>query len=169
MDYIQTDAAINAGNSGGPLVNLDGEVVGINNMKALAADGVSFAIPIDTAVGILEQLAKHGRVVRPFVGIKMLELNDSIIAQLRERDPAFPNVSRGILVPQVIPGSPAARAGIQPGDVITAFNGEEVTSSRQILDLLGDKVGVEVKLVVKRAHGKTVTLTIVTEEASPDL
>ncbi|CAI5489917.1 unnamed protein product [Closterium sp. Naga37s-1] len=168
MDYIQTDAAINAGNSGGPLVNLDGEVVGINNMKALAADGVSFAIPIDSAVLILDQLSRHGRVVRPFVGIKMLELNASIAAQLRDRDPSFPPVDAGILVPQVIPGSPAARGGLQPGDVIVEFAGQPVTSSRQVLDLLGDKVGVKVPLVVKRAHGKTVTLTIVTEEATPD-
>ncbi|CAI5998101.1 unnamed protein product [Closterium sp. NIES-64] len=169
MDYIQTDAAINAGNSGGPLVNLDGEVVGINNMKALAADGVSFAIPIDSAVHILDQLSRHGRVVRPFVGIKMLELNASIAAQLRDRDPSFPPVDAGILVPQVIPGSPAARGGLQPGDVIVEFAGQPVTSSRQVLDLLGDKVGVKVPLVVKRAHGKTVTLTIVTEEATPDM
>ncbi|CAI5515556.1 unnamed protein product [Closterium sp. Naga37s-1] len=169
MDYIQTDAAINAGNSGGPLVNLDGEVVGINNMKALAADGVSFAIPIDSAVHILDQLSRHGRVVRPFVGIKMLELNASIAAQLRDRDPSFPPVDAGILVPQVIPGSPAARGGLQPGDVIVEFAGQPVTSSRQVLDLLGDKVGVKVPLVVKRANGKTVTLTIVTEEATPDM
>ncbi|CAI7893097.1 unnamed protein product [Closterium sp. NIES-53] len=157
------------GNSGGPLVNLDGEVVGINNMKALAADGVSFAIPIDSAVLILDQLSRHGRVVRPFVGIKMLELNASIAAQLRDRDPSFPPVDAGILVPQVIPGSPAARGGLQPGDVIVEFAGQPVTSSRQVLDLLGDKVGVKVPLVVKRAHGKTVTLTIVTEEATPDM
>ncbi|CAI5941036.1 unnamed protein product [Closterium sp. NIES-64] len=177
MDYIQTDAAINAGNSGGPLVNLDGEVVGINNMKALAADGVSFAIPIDSAVHILDQLSRHGRVVRPFVGIKMLELNASIAAQLRDRDPFLPpgrcRHSRPtgdlLLWGHVIPGSPAARGGLQPGDVIVEFAGQPVTSSRQVLDLLGDKVGVKVPLVVKRAHGKTVTLTIVTEEATPDM
>ncbi|GJP47665.1 hypothetical protein CLOM_g6841 [Closterium sp. NIES-68] len=169
MDYIQTDAAINAGNSGGPLVNLDGEVVGINNMKALAADGVSFAIPIDSAVHILDQLSRHGRVVRPFVGIKMLELNASIIEQLRDRDPSFPAVTAGILVPQVIPGSPAAKGGLQPGDVIVEFAGQPVASSRQVLDLLGDKVGAKMPVVVRRAHGKTVTLSIVTEEATPDM
>lgn len=101
-DYIQTDAAINKGNSGGPLVDIEGRVIGISAMKAVAADGVSFAIPIDTAVEVMRQLAEHGRVVRPYVGMKMLQLNCYNAAQFRRRDPNFPDVS-GARAP--LPGS----------------------------------------------------------------
>ncbi|XP_024537741.1 putative protease Do-like 14 isoform X2 [Selaginella moellendorffii] len=166
-DYIQTDAAINQGNSGGPLLNMDGEVIGINTIKAMAADGVSFAIPIDTAVKVMNQLKKHGHVVRPWLGIKMLELTEAIIDQLKDRDPSFPNVSKGVLVPQVIPGSPAEKGGLRPGDVIVEFDGKPIDSVSQIVDLLGDKVGVSFKVVVKRAYGKQATLIVVPEEATP--
>eukprot|EP00249_Psilotum_nudum_P006306 c19622_g1_i1 orf=90-1535(+) len=168
-DYIQTDAAINQGNSGGPLLNLDGEVVGINTMKAFLADGVSFAIPIDTAVKVVEQLKKHGRVVRPWLGMKMLELTPAIVSQLKERDPTFPDISEGILVPQVIPGSPAERAGIRSGDVIVHFDSRPVSSVVQIVEILGDKIGVSFKVGVKRAHGQEETLIVISEEASPSL
>ncbi|KAG6552605.1 hypothetical protein Mapa_005805 [Marchantia paleacea] len=168
-DYIQTDAAINQGNSGGPLLNLDGEVIGINTMKALAADGVSFAIPIDSALKIIAQLKKHGRVVRPWLGMKMLGLTEDIILQLKERDPSFPDVTGGVLVPQVIPGSPAERAGVRPGDVVVEFDGQPVTSIHQIVESLGDQVGVAFKFVVKRSKGGTATLSVVTEEASPSI
>ncbi|OAE34121.1 hypothetical protein AXG93_2891s1460 [Marchantia polymorpha subsp. ruderalis] len=168
-DYIQTDAAINQGNSGGPLLNLDGEVIGINTMKALAADGVSFAIPIDSALKIIAQLKKHGRVVRPWLGMKMLGLTEDIILQLKERDPSFPDVTGGVLVPQVIPGSPAERAGVRPGDVVVEFDGQPVTSIHQIVESLGDRVGVTFKFVVKRSKGGTATLSVVTEEASPSI
>lgn len=167
--YIQTDAAINQGNSGGPLLNLDGEVIGINTMKAFAADGVSFAIPIDTAVKVMEQLKKHGRVVRPWLGLKMLELNQHVLSQLKEQDPAFPDVSEGVLVPQVIPGSPAERAGVRAGDVIVQFDGMPVSKASQIVDRLGDKVGVPFKVLVKRAQNQPITLVVTTEEARANL
>lgn len=163
--YIQTDAAINQGNSGGPLLNLDGEVIGINTMKAYAADGVSFAIPIDTAVKVMEQLKKHGRVIRPWLGIKMHELNEHVLLQLKEEDAAFPDVVEGVLVPQVIPGSPAERAGIRAGDVIIQFDGVPITKASQIVDRLGDKVGVSFKVIVKRQHNRQATLTVTSEEA----
>ncbi|KAI5081741.1 hypothetical protein GOP47_0001484 [Adiantum capillus-veneris] len=163
--YIQTDAAINQGNSGGPLINLDGEVIGINTMKAFAADGVSFAIPIDTAIKVMEQLQKHGRVIRPWLGIKMHELNEHVLSQLKEQDTAFPDVVEGVLVPQVIPGSPAERAGIRAGDVITHFDGAPISKASQIVDKLGDKVGESFKIVVRRPHNQQVTLTVTTEEA----
>lgn len=163
--YIQTDAAINQGNSGGPLLNLDGEVIGINTMKAYAADGVSFAIPIDTAVKVMEQLKKHGRVIRPWLGIKMHELNEHVLLQLKEEDTAFPDVVEGVLVPQVIPGSPAERAGIRAGDVIIEFDGVPITKASQIVDRLGDKVGVSFKVIVKRQHNRQATLTVTSEEA----
>jgi HtrA serine peptidase 2 len=135
--YIQIDAAINQGNSGGPLVNLDGEVIGINTMKALAADGVSFAIPIDSAIKIVEQLKKHRHVVRPWLGMKMWELTKPGILQLKERRPGFPDVASGVLVTQVIPGSPAARAGVSNDDVIVEFDGMPVTTINQVCILRG--------------------------------
>lgn len=80
-EYIQTDAAINSGNSGGPLVNLDGEVIGINTMKVDGSVGISFAIPVDTAVQVIDQLRKHKKVVRPYIGMQMINFNSR---ELRE-------------------------------------------------------------------------------------
>jgi HtrA serine peptidase 2 len=166
--YIQTDAAINQGNSGGPLLNLDGEVIGINTMKALAADGVSFAIPIDSAIKIVDQLKKRRHVIRPWLGMKMWELTEPRILQLKERRPGFPNVTAGILVSQVIPGSPASRAGVHNDDVIIEFNGVPVTNINQIVEALGDKVGTSFKMLVKRKDDEQVVLYVTAEEASPD-
>ncbi|XP_059648493.1 putative protease Do-like 14 isoform X2 [Cornus florida] len=98
-EYLQTDCAINAGNSGGPLVNIDGEVIGVNIMKVLAADGLGFSVPIDSVSKIIDHFKKNGRVVRPWLGLKMLDLNDLIVAQLKEKDSTFPDVNKGILVP----------------------------------------------------------------------
>lgn len=168
-EYLQTDCAINVGNSGGPLVNIDGEVVGINIMKVLAADGLSFSVPIDSVSKIIEHFKKRGRVVRPWLGLKMLDLNSMIIAQLKERDATFPDVSRGVLVPMVTPGSPADRAGFRPGDVVLEFDGKPVDSIKEIIELMGDKVGKPLKVVVNRAKDGFVTLEVVPEEANPDM
>ncbi|XP_048499529.1 putative protease Do-like 14 isoform X5 [Beta vulgaris subsp. vulgaris] len=168
-EYLQTDCAINVGNSGGPLVNMDGEVVGVNNMKVLVADGLSFSVPIDSVSKIIDQFKKRGRVVRPWLGLKMIDLNGMIISQLKERDPAFPIVDRGVLVPMVTPGSPADRAGFQPGDVVTEFDGKSVGSIKEIIDLMDEKVGKPLKVVVKRANNAVVTLTVIPEEANPDM
>ncbi|CAN7992943.1 unnamed protein product [Ixodes hexagonus] len=112
MDYIQTDAAINFGNSGGPLINLDGNVIGINTMKVTA--GISFAIPADYALDFLESSAKKLKddpssttSDRWYLGITMLTLTPSLIQELQERDPMFPHVSSGVLIWRVVLGSPA--------------------------------------------------------------
>ncbi|CAN1219884.1 Putative protease Do-like 14 [Linum perenne] len=162
-EYLQTDCAINAGNSGGPLINIDGEVVGVNIMKVLDADGLSFAVPVDSVAKIVQQFRKSGRVVRPWLGLRMIELNDMIIAQLKERDPRFPDVNNGIFVPMVTPGSPADKAGFRPGDVLVQFD------DRPVIDLMDDRVGVPIKAVVKRPKDVTVTLTVIPEEANPDI
>ncbi|XP_013785605.1 serine protease HTRA2, mitochondrial-like isoform X2 [Limulus polyphemus] len=133
MDYIQTDAAINFGNSGGPLVNLDGVVVGICNMKVTA--GISFAIPSDYAAEFLKhtQEEKKGQFNyhsskrneqehKYYIGITMLTLTPSIILELLQRNPEFPQVQSGVLVWKVVVGSPAHLAGVQPGDIITHIN-----------------------------------------------
>ncbi|XP_057962857.1 putative protease Do-like 14 isoform X2 [Malania oleifera] len=168
-EYLQTDCAINAGNSGGPLANIDGEVVGVNIMKVLAADGLSFAVPIDSVSKIIEHFRKNGRVVRPWLGLRMIDLNDMIIAQLKERDATFPNVHKGVVVPKVTPGSPADRAGFHPGDVVIEFEGKPVGGIKEIIDIMGDKVGIPLKVLVKRANDISVTLTVVPEEANPDM
>lgn len=168
-EYLQTDCAINAGNSGGPLVNVDGEVIGVNIMKVLAADGLGFSVPIDAVSKIIEHFKTNGRVVRPWLGLKMLDLNDMIVAQLKEKDSTFPNVSKGVLVPVVIPGSPADRAGFRPGDVVTEFDGRPVGSIKEIIELMGDKVRKPLKAVVKRSNNISATLTVIPEEANPDM
>ncbi|XP_020210957.1 putative protease Do-like 14 [Cajanus cajan] len=168
-EYLQTDCAINMGNSGGPLVNMDGEVIGVNIMKVAAADGLSFSVPIDSVCKILKQFKKSGRVIRPWLGLKMLDLNEMIIAQLKKRDASFPNVSNGILVPMVTPGSPGERAGFCPGDVVIKFDGKPVERLEEVIEILGDKVGVPIKVLVKRAGDKLVTLTVIPEEANLDV
>ncbi|XP_020147066.1 putative protease Do-like 14 isoform X1 [Aegilops tauschii subsp. strangulata] len=164
-EYLQTDCAINIGNSGGPLVNLDGEIIGVNVMKLRDADGLSFSVPIDYVVKIVEHFKKNGRVVRPWLGLKMLDLNPMVIAQLKERSSSFPDVSKGVLVPMVTPGSPAERAGFAPGDVVTEFDGKPVETIKEIIGIMGDKVGVPFKVLVKRANNVPVTLTVTPEEA----
>ncbi|XP_042431142.1 putative protease Do-like 14 isoform X1 [Zingiber officinale] len=164
-EYLQTDCAINEGNSGGPLVNLDGEVVGVNIMKVAAADGLSFAVPIDSVIKIIEQFRKNGRVVRPWLGLKMLDLNEMKIAQFKERDDSFPDVIKGVLVPVVTPGSPGDRAGFRPGDVVIEFDGRPVGGIKEIIGIMEDKVGVPLKVLVKRSNNKSITLTVVPEEA----
>ncbi|KAJ9557097.1 hypothetical protein OSB04_011711 [Centaurea solstitialis] len=168
-EYLQTDCAINGGNSGGPLVNIDGEIIGVNIMKVMAADGLSFSVPIDSVSKILEHFKKNGRVVRPWLGLKMLDLNELIVAQLKEKDVTFPDVSKGVLVPMISPGSPAERAGFRPGDVVIEFEGRPVGSIKEVIEIMGDKVGKPMKVVVKRAKNDSVTLTVIPEEANPHL
>uniref|UniRef100_A0A0D9XQT8 PDZ domain-containing protein n=1 Tax=Leersia perrieri TaxID=77586 RepID=A0A0D9XQT8_9ORYZ len=165
VDRKSSDLGLGGGNSGGPLVNLDGEIVGVNVMKVWAADGLSFAVPIDSIVKIVENFKKNGRVVRPWLGLKMLDLNPMIIEQLKERSSSFPDVKKGVLVPMVTPGSPAERSGFRPGDVVVEFNGKLVESIKEIIDIMGDKVGVPFKVLVKRANNVTVSLTVIPEEA----
>ncbi|XP_067896005.1 serine protease HTRA3-like [Heterodontus francisci] len=126
MDYIQTDAIINYGNSGGPLVNLDGEVIGINTLKVTA--GISFAIPSDRIAMFLidshDKQTKDGTGVKKrFIGVRMLTVTPALIEELKQRNPDFPDINAGIYVHEVIPDSPAHRGGIQDGDVIVKVNG----------------------------------------------
>lgn len=137
MDYIQTDATIDFGNSGGPLINLDGEVIGINTMKVTS--GISFAIPSDRVRLFLDHAADKQKSwfgesgsKRRYIGVMMLTLTPSIIEELKMRDMSFPDVSHGVLIHRVIIGSPASRAGMKPGDVIVEINGAKVNTSEEI-------------------------------------
>ncbi|CAL5219537.1 g1388 [Coccomyxa viridis] len=166
-EYIQTDAATNSGNSGGPLVNLDGEVVGISSMKAVVADGVSFAIPIDTAKHIASQLQSHGRVVKPYIGIKMLQLDAGKAEQLKRADASFPAVRTGILVPEVSQGSPAHRAGLQSGDVIVGYGSEREPTTSRLIMALAEQVGKPLELHIMRpGSSQQVVISVTAVEAA---
>ena len=132
-EYIQTDAAINQGNSGGPLCNLDGEVIGINNMKA-SVEGIGFAIPIDKAMVVIEQLKLSGVVVRPYVGMSM----------------EVSRLSGKVEVTDVVRGSPAQLAGLARGDQLLEANGKAVRGIADVYDAIGSEVGAELELLVRR-------------------
>ncbi|XP_037652580.1 serine protease HTRA2, mitochondrial-like [Sebastes umbrosus] len=155
MDYIQTDAAIDFGNSGGPLINLDGEVIGINTMKVTS--GISFAIPSDRVRLFLDQAGKKksswfgdSETKRRYIGVMMLTLTPSIIAELKLRDPSFPDVTHGIMIHRVIMGSPANRAGMLPGDVVVEINGVKVNTSEEIYQAV--RSSDNITMVVQRGH-----------------
>ncbi|CAI5728677.1 unnamed protein product [Peronospora destructor] len=163
-EYIQTDAAINAGNSGGPLINLDGEVIGINTMQVYGSVGISFAIPADTAVQVIEQLRKHKKVVRPYIGMQMINFNSR---ELKEIGRIFPGVKEGVIVKSVAPGSPAHKGGLLPGDVIVSFDGKKVCSTKDILTTVGYTIGRHIPVQVKRRGEKSLIKLQVTTEPLP--
>ncbi|KFO25734.1 Putative serine protease HTRA3 [Fukomys damarensis] len=132
MDYIQTDAIINYGNSGGPLVNLDGEVIGINTLKVTA--GISFAIPSDRITRFLSEFQdKHSKDWKKrFIGIRMRTITPSLVEELKASNPDFPAVGSGIYVQEVFPNSPSQRGGIQDGDIIVKVNGRPLVDSSEL-------------------------------------
>ena len=164
-DFIQTDAAINPGNSGGPLVNLDGEVVGINTAifsRSGGYMGVGFAIPIDLAKGIANQLMDTGEVTRGYLGIVIQALTPELAESFDLENKA------GILVAQVTEDSPAAQAGLQQGDVIVAYQGKPVMDvgsfrNRVSLTLPGSREQLTIIRGGKR-HGITVTIGKLTKD-----
>ncbi|GKV40355.1 hypothetical protein SLEP1_g48012 [Rubroshorea leprosula] len=99
----------------------------------------------------------------------MLDLNDMIIAQLKERDVTFSNVKKGVLVAMVTSGSPADRAGFHPGDAVIEFDGKPVESVKKIIGMMSDRIGKAIKVVVKRANHEMAILTVIPEEANPDM
>lgn len=160
---LQTDAAINPGNSGGALVNSRGEVIGINSIKIVDVnvEGLNFAIPSDTVKPIVEAIIKQGKVVRPWVGILGGDVTPGIAEQFNL------SVNTGVLVSELPEGSPAARAGIEAGDVIVRLGGTEVkefADLRSILDKrkIGDTVEIE---IVRGKEKKTITMKL---EQMPD-
>ncbi|XP_036125244.1 serine protease HTRA3 isoform X1 [Molossus molossus] len=132
MDYIQTDAIINYGNSGGPLVNLDGEVIGINTLKVAA--GISFAIPSDRIARFLTEFQDKNVKdwKKRFIGIRMRTITPSLMEELRANNPDLPEVSSGIYVQEVVPNSPSQRGGIQDGDIIVKVNGRPLADSSEL-------------------------------------
>jgi serine protease Do len=144
-DLIQTDAAINPGNSGGPLINFGGEVIGINTAIIPYAQGIGFAIPINAAKEIIEELIKYGKVIRPWLGISYLPITPQVVSRFN-----LP-VKSGLYVASVISGSPADKAGLQAKDIIRKFDTQEVKTSRDLKTLVSKKeVGDEVSLTILR-------------------
>jgi serine protease Do len=167
VPFIQTDVAINRGNSGGPLLNMDGEVVGINSWILSSGGGyigLSFSIPIETAKSAVKQLRETGKVSRGLLGVQVGAVN-------REMAEAF-GLERpvGALVNDVNEGSAADRAGIEPGDVILAFNDEVIESSGDLPPLVGvNPPGTEAEvLVIRNGEEKTFTVTLDALEADED-
>jgi serine protease Do len=148
VPFMQTDVAINPGNSGGPLFNTRGEVIGINSQiysQSGGYQGLSFAIPIDVAMDVEQQLLKKGKVSRGRLGVMIQEVNQALADSFGLDRP------KGALVSSVEPDSPAAKAGIQPGDVIVKFNGRDVERSSELPALVaGTAPGSEAGLAVWR-------------------
>ena len=160
-NFIQTDAAINAGNSGGALINVDGELVGINT-AVLAQDsgteGIGFAIPVDLVRGVVAELKKHGRVIRGWMGLEPDDLTNA------ERTAMGIEGNVGILLSDVYEGGPAAAANLKRGDVIVAINGDPIFSQRQArLLVAGASPGDEVELTGVRG-GERFTTTVIAAE-----
>jgi serine protease Do len=157
VPFIQTDVAINPGNSGGPLFNLSGEVVGVNSQiysQTGGFMGLSFAIPIDVAVNVVDQLKVGGKVTRGWLGVQIQDVTRELADSFGMKKP------QGALVAKVLPKSPAAAAGLQPGDIIEAFNDHEIATSNALPPLVGaTKIGDTATLRVVR-QGKAQTISI---------
>jgi serine protease Do len=144
-DYLQTDASINAGNSGGPLVNLDGKVTGINTMTASKAQGISLAVPANMAKRVAEQLLKNGKVERSWMGVGLQD----VTPQLAEQITAAPS-SGGALINAVTPNSPASKAHLEPGDILATINSKNVKESHDVI-----------REVFMTDPGKTITFDVI--------
>lgn len=162
VNFIQTDAAINPGNSGGPLLNQQGEVIGVNTAIIQGAQGLGFAIPIETAQRIAKQIIEKGSVSRAYLGIQMLTLDSNVRQEINNNPNAGIKVDEveGVLVTRVVPDSPAANGGMRAGDVIVKIAGEQVKSADRVQQIVETKaVGEKIPLEIKRA-GRTETLTL---------
>ena len=148
-DFIQTDASINPGNSGGPLIDMSGKVVGINTAIIAGGQGIGFAIPVNMAKGIIEQLQSKGEVTRGWLGIGIQDLTEELKAYYGIKG------DEGVLVTKVFPGDPAEKAGIRAKDIILEVNGKEVDSSRELSRTIAESpVGQETQLLVLRNGAK---------------
>ena len=158
-DLFQTDAAINEGNSGGPLVNINGQVIGINTAIASGAQNIGFAQPINDVKGLISNILTGGTLQQPFLGVHYVSLTDDIAYQLNL------SINRGAYVvsndgsPAVVPGSPADKAGVQEKDIITKVNSTSIDEKNSLVSIISQlKVGDQVTLTVVRG-GKALTLT----------
>ncbi len=164
FSLIQTDAAINPGNSGGALVNADGEVVGINSAKIAfsGVEGMGFAIPVNTAKPILNELAKKGRIARPYLGASLMD------KEIAERYGFDMDLHGGILIVKIVADSPASKAGIKAGDIIVTFNGRKVQTALELRTALNEcHVGDKAEISLLR-NGASEVRTVTLEEVPKD-
>lgn len=162
-DYIQTDAAINPGNSGGPLLNILGELIGINTAIQAQAEGIGFAIPVTKAQRVVHELLESGKVSPVWLGITGQSLDQAAACYFGLRRCA------GMLVTDVAAGSPAARAGVEKGDVVVSLDGQDVEDADHYLDLLRNRtVGEDMTLVLHRGQEQK-TLKLAGEAFGPDM
>jgi serine protease Do len=165
VEFIQTDAAVNRGNSGGPLLNIRGEVIGINTAIKTEGGGfigISFAVPSNTARRILDGIIRSGRPLRGYVGVLMQELTPDIARQLGMSSP------KGALVSDVSPNSPAAKSGVQAGDVIVKLADRPIQDWRQFRAQLAERqVGETVSLTILR-QGKQTRIDVTIAEVPPN-
>jgi S1-C subfamily serine protease len=158
-DVIQTDAALNPGNSGGPLVSSQGEVVGVNSAVIMGAQGICFAVAANTASFVLGELVRHGRVRRAFIGVSAQQL--AIPRRLRR---AGIDRESAVMVGAVEPGSPAAKAGLKPDDILVSLDGLAITGADDLIRALtGERIGREVTLELLRGTER-LTVSLVPQE-----
>ncbi|MEH2377863.1 MAG: HhoA/HhoB/HtrA family serine endopeptidase [Nostoc sp.] len=162
VEYIQTDAAINPGNSGGPLLNYRGEVIAMNTAIIQGAQGLGFAIPINTAQHISSQLIATGKVEHPYLGIQMVGLTPQLKQNINS-DPnsgLSVNEDKGVLVVKVVPNSPAAKAGIRAGDVIQKLGGQAVTDASSVQKAVeNSQVGSDLRMELRR-NGQNINIAV---------
>lgn len=167
QNLIQTDAAINQGNSGGPLVNVNGEVIGINT--AIAGDGaqnIGFAIPINDVKSIIDSVLSQGKIQRPYLGVRYIQLNQDIAAQLKLEQTEGAYINGTSNQSAIVPSSPAEKAGIKDKDIIVEINGKKLTSKNSLSAVINQqKIGDKITLKVIRDN-KTINLNA-TLEAMP--
>jgi serine protease Do len=163
FDLIKTNAAINPGNSGGPLVNMEGKVVGITGAKVaeVGVEGTGYAIGTAAAVPVIEELIKTGFVTRPWLGVSLYTVDQTAIQALRL------SVKKGVLIRQIVSGSPADKAGLRRYDVITNFDGKEVDTTEELVkELRSHKVGQTVPVTYWRGNNQN-TASVTLEQSPP--
>lgn len=158
-EYLQTDASINPGNSGGPLVNVNGEVIGMNTMVNGINRGLGFAIPSNMVKEITNSLIQHGKIIRPWLGVRIEDLENQTDLQQY-----FKGIDSGVIIRMIIRGTPASESELRPADIITAVDGVKVSNARELQKLiLQKKVGQKIVLNVWR-DGKTQEISLKTGE-----
>jgi serine protease Do len=160
-DFLQTDAAINPGNSGGPLFNMKGEVIGINTAIIAQGQGIGFAIPVNMAKELLPQL-KEGKVVRGWIGVMIQDITPELAESFKLKS------DKGVLISDVVKGSPAEKAGLLRGDVILGFDGKEIENAHKLSQLAATTApNTEVKIdLLRNGQQKTIVLTVGTMPAA---